>query len=84
MKKVSEFAALVPLKRGLSREEAAFIVGVSTNTFDKMVVDGELPKPARMRGRVVWDRVQIDRALDKLFHSGDDKEVVDQWANGKA
>lgn len=75
---------LAILRRGLSRKEAAFVVGVGPDLFDKMVIDGRLPKAARFSGRLVWDRVQIDRALDRLF--GDDtgnqgeEEVADQWA----
>jgi hypothetical protein len=30
-------------------------VGVSASTFDKMVTEGEMPAPKRIRGRVIWD-----------------------------
>ena len=85
MKQSSALEAFVPLKRGLSREEAAFIVGVGTNLFDRMVVEGQLPRSKKLGGRVLWDRIQIDRAMDKLFDSGvdkeDDKEVVNEWSH---
>jgi hypothetical protein len=85
MKHRASLEALVPLKRGLSREEAAFIVGVSTDLFDKMVYDKRLPEPARFNGRVVWDRIQLDRALDRLFGGViSNKEVVSPWANPSA
>src|SRR5215475_14227879 len=43
--------------RGLSREEAARYVGVGTTKFDELVKDGRMPKPKRIDGRVVWDRI---------------------------
>jgi predicted DNA-binding transcriptional regulator AlpA len=48
MKGSSAFADLVAIKRGLSREEAAYVVGVGTTLFDKMVQDGRIPRPAKI------------------------------------
>jgi hypothetical protein len=85
--------AMLPEKRGLSREEAACYVGVSTDRFDKEVAEGVMPRPAHRGRRVVWDRLQLDHAFDRLFGSGiqkkeemsaNDTEVVDQWAVMKA
>ena len=53
MKQSSALEAFVPLKRGLSREEAAFIVGVGTSLFDQMVVAGKLPASKKLGGRVL-------------------------------
>jgi predicted DNA-binding transcriptional regulator AlpA len=80
MKDGSAFAGLAVIKRGLSRDEAAYVVGVGTTLFDKMVEDGRMPRPARVNGRVLWDRVQLDRALDRLFDSSDDTVVGDPYA----
>ena len=52
--------------RGLSRVEAAEYIGVSATKFDQMVVDGRMPKPKRIDGRVVWDRLQLDMAFAAL------------------
>lgn len=52
--------------RGLSRDEAARYVGVSVTKFDEMVADGRMPKPKRIDGRVVWDRLQIEAAFSDL------------------
>lgn len=52
--------------RGLSREEAARYVGVGTTKFDEMVKDGRMPKPKRVDGRTVWDRVALDVAFTDL------------------
>ncbi len=58
----------------------AYVVGVGTTLFDRMVQDGRVPKPARIDGRVLWDRVKLDRALDRLFDSGNDMEIEDPYA----
>lgn len=45
------------------RVQVAEYIGVSPSTFDKNIADGEMPAPKRIRGRVVWDRKQVDRAF---------------------
>jgi len=57
--------------RGLSRVQAAELIGVSPSTFDKMVADGEMPAPKRIRGRVIWDRIQVDCAFSALDDGGE-------------
>lgn len=52
--------------RGMSREEAARYVGVGTSKFDEMVADRRMPKPRRIDGRRVWDRVSLDIAFSAL------------------
>jgi excisionase family DNA binding protein len=61
----SELPASLP-PRGLSRAQAAEYVGVSASTFDKMVTDGDMPAPKRIRGRVIWDLKEVDRAFETL------------------
>lgn len=58
--------------RGLSREEAARYIGVSPSTLDRLIVEGRMPKPARIGKRVVWDRLKLDAAFSDL--DGDDRE----------
>lgn len=55
-----------PTRRGLDRVEAAAYVGVSPNTFDRMVADGLMPKPAQIYGRKVWDCRRLDSCFDTL------------------
>ena len=43
--------------RGLSRGQAAEYIGVGVTKFDEMVDDGRMPRPKRIDGRLVWDRV---------------------------
>jgi predicted DNA-binding transcriptional regulator AlpA len=52
--------------RGLSRIEAARYVGVGTTKFDEMVADGRMPRPKRIDGRAVWDRLKIEAAFSDL------------------
>lgn len=58
--------------RGLSRLEAARYIGVSAGTFDRLVEDGSMPKPKRVRTRLVWDRVELDFAFDAFGEPSDD------------
>jgi predicted DNA-binding transcriptional regulator AlpA len=53
-------------RRGLDHDEAAIFVGVTIRAFDQMVNDGRLPQPVELEGEVVWDLVQLDRAMDRL------------------
>jgi predicted DNA-binding transcriptional regulator AlpA len=66
--------------RGLRREEAAAYVGVGVSLFDQMVADGRMPKPKRINGAVVWDRLALDRAFDAL-PGGDDAESKDPYGS---
>src|ERR1700749_3294950 len=52
--------------RGLDRAEAARYVGVGMTKFDEMVADGRMPKPKRVDGRVIWDRLKIEAAFSDL------------------
>ena len=52
--------------RGLSRVQTAAYIGISPSLFDEMVRDGRMPKPVRMNGRTVWDRLKVDEAFAGL------------------
>jgi predicted DNA-binding transcriptional regulator AlpA len=52
--------------RGLSRVQAAEYIGVGVTKFDEMVRDRRMPKPKRIDGRNVWDRIQLDEAFAAL------------------
>ncbi|MBU1313968.1 MAG: hypothetical protein KJ947_22515 [Alphaproteobacteria bacterium] len=52
--------------RGLSRAEAARYIGVGTTKFDEMVHDRRMPRPKRVDGRVIWDRIALDAAFSDL------------------
>lgn len=56
--------------RGLRREQAAHYVGVSPTSFDSLVDDGTMPRPATVKARIVlWDKRALDHSLDQLFES---------------
>ena len=52
--------------RGLSRVQAAEYIGVGVTKFDEMVSDGRMPRPKRIDGRTVWDRIKLDAAFAAL------------------
>ncbi|MET4019751.1 putative DNA-binding transcriptional regulator AlpA [Bradyrhizobium sp. F1.4.3] len=52
--------------RGMSRDEAARYVGVGPTKFDEMVSDGRMPRPKKIDGRVIWDRLRIEAAFSDL------------------
>ena len=62
--------------RGLSRVQAAEYIGVGVTKFDEMVDDGRMPRPKRIDGRCVWDRIKLDAAFDEL---DDDIRPKNEW-----
>ena len=62
--------------RGLSRVQAAEYIGVGVTKFDEMVDDGRMPKPTRIDGRTVWDRLKLDAAFEAL---GDEARSNNEW-----
>ena len=62
--------------RGLSRDEAARYVGVGTTKFDELVAARRMPKPKRIDGRTVWDRIALDAAFTDLPEDGGNR--IDQ------
>jgi predicted DNA-binding transcriptional regulator AlpA len=52
--------------RGMSRDEAARYIGVGATKFDEMVADRRMPRPKRVDGRVIWDRLKIEAAFTDL------------------
>lgn len=56
--------------RGLSRLAAAEYIGVSPSTFDKLVAEGQMPGPKKLRSRLIWDRKRLDECFDALDDDG--------------
>jgi predicted DNA-binding transcriptional regulator AlpA len=50
----------------MSRDEAARYIGVGATKFDEMVADRRMPRPKRVDGRVIWDRVKLDMYFTDL------------------
>ena len=58
--------------RGLRREDAADYLGISASTFDALVSERRMPEPRQAsKGRVVWDRHELDGAFDRLPKRGE-------------
>lgn len=62
--------------RGLSRVQSAEYIGVGTTKFDQMVADERMPKPKKVDGRLIWDRLQLDIAFAAL---PDENDRDDPW-----
>lgn len=52
--------------RGLNRKLAAGYSGVSLSIWDKLVASGEMPQPKKVYGRIIWDKLAIDRSFELL------------------
>ncbi len=78
-------AALPPTlaPRGLSRSEAAAYIGVGVTKFDRMIDDGQMPRPKVLGGRRVWDRMALDIAFaalpDEEGAASPDHETGNPW-----
>jgi excisionase family DNA binding protein len=64
-------AASMP-PRLLSREQVADYLQCSGSTVDKLVEDGLIPGPQPWRGLVRWDKVALDRVIDRVYGLGPD------------
>jgi hypothetical protein len=62
-------------RRGLSRDESAMYLGISSGKFDELVNSGRMPPPRRIDSRRVWDIRSLDVAFDRL-------PIDDSKANG--
>lgn len=62
--------------KGLSREAAAYRIGVSPSMFDQLVDDGRMPKPKKINTKPVWDRDAVDLAFENL---PDEDDSASQW-----
>jgi predicted DNA-binding transcriptional regulator AlpA len=54
----------VPL--GMSREQAAAYIGIGATKFDELVRDRRMPRPKKIDGRKVWNRIEIEIAFAEL------------------
>lgn len=66
-------------RRGFKRAEAAAYVGLGETKFDELVKDGRMPRPKRIDGRVVWDRLALDAAFDALPDDGEGEGSENPW-----
>ena len=50
----------------LRRDEAAASVAVSVTKFDEWVADGRMPKGCKIDGVVLWDKMEVREAWERL------------------
>ncbi len=60
---------------GLSRDEAARLIGVGVTKFDEMVSAGEMPKPKLVGRRRIWNRISVEAAFHDLPEEGGRNEI---------
>ena len=65
--------------RGLRLLEAARYLGFGQTKFLELVADGRMPKPKRIDGVVVWDRLQLDTAFVDLPGDGSPSPFDTSW-----
>jgi hypothetical protein len=65
--------------RGLSRAQAAAYVGLGVTKFTELVTDGRMPRPARIDGRIIWDRVKLDEAFAALSEGTEEAHSENEW-----
>ena len=68
--KLSDQLAYPP--RGMRIARAAAYAGMSEQSFLDLVKDGVMPKPVKVKGMTIWDRLEIDHAFERL--KNDDRE----------
>ena len=56
-----------PMVRNLRKAGHELVVyDIFAKSVDEMVGDGRMPKPKKIDGRVVWDRVLLDEKFEAL------------------
>lgn len=78
-----EIATYLPVRRGLDEREAAVYLSFSPTFFRQLVNEGLMPKPRVAKGRLAWDRQELDLAFDALPREGgeDASDMKDTWAD---
>jgi len=72
-----------PVALGLSRAEAAAFVGVGVSLFDEMVKDARMPPPRKANSRLIWSRVELEKAFADLPYAevqGQSAEPAIEWS----
>lgn len=62
---------------GISREQAAALIGISTTLFDKCVAAGKIPPPRVIFGRLVYDRDEVIEAFRAMPRKHEEASVLD-------
>lgn len=68
---MSRAAPITWMPLALCRDAAAETLSIGTTMFDELVKDGKLPKPKRLKGRVLWDSRRLAEAWDAIEEDND-------------
>jgi hypothetical protein len=68
---MTRLAEKSPLRRGLSRQEAAAYCGIGGTLFDALVRNNLMPKPKAIFSRRAWDIEELDKAFRELPEADD-------------
>ena len=68
---------------GVSREQAAALIGISASLFDRLISEGKMPDARVLHSRLVWDVAEVIeafRALPRRTEPIDDTVIrVNPW-----
>ncbi|MBZ9818928.1 hypothetical protein [Mesorhizobium sp. CA4] len=67
---------------GISREQAAAYIGVSATLFDRLIAEGLMPDARILRGRLVWDVVEVAAAFRAIPHRSEPADSLDGKGQG--
>jgi excisionase family DNA binding protein len=83
---MSDRRASIMAPRLLSREQVADYLQCSESTVDNLVEDGLIPGPRPWRGLVRWDKIALDRVIDRVYGlAGDlgEQHSIDEAIDGR-
>lgn len=69
----------LPIVFGLGEAEAAAAIGISATKFRQLVVEGRMPSPRRIDGRLVYDVDELRTAFKAMPHEKENDEA-NSWA----
>jgi hypothetical protein len=68
------------LRRGMSRQDAAEYLGISTTKFDELRAAGQIEPPRLIGTRKLWDIRDLDMAFEALPRE-DAPDLVESWVD---
>jgi predicted DNA-binding transcriptional regulator AlpA len=54
--------------RAMRDQQAAAYLGMSRASFLRLVEEGVMPAPIKVKGMTMWDRLDLDDAFEELKH----------------
>lgn len=52
--------------RAMRLPQAAYYLSMSETSFLRLVDDKQMPRPVKIKGMTVWDRLDLDAAFDDI------------------